>query len=99
MALIEKIVKGTKEGCIWVKDNKREHPVSMCTDMVNSLVYYLKSAEKPENRKRYETLLPTLRNPMSKYVLKLAIDNTNRSKEIIKEIEESIKASSLKEKV
>ena len=91
MAFIEKIVKGTKEGCILVKDDKRKYPISMCTDAVNSLIYHLKYAKKPENRKRYELLLPTLRDPMSKYIIKLAIDNTNRSNEIIKDIEESIK--------
>ncbi len=91
MAIIEKIVSGTKEGCILVKDDKREHPISMCGDATKDLIYYLKSAENPKTRERYRSYIARLRDPMSRYILKLAVDNANRSKEIISQIETVIR--------
>ncbi len=91
MALIEKIISGTKEGCILLKDNKREYPVSICGDATKDLIYYLKSAKNPKTRKRYESYIFRLKDPMSRYILKLAIDNSDRSKDLIEQIEAVIK--------
>ena len=90
MSIIEKIVSGTKEGCILIKDDKRKSPVSMCGDATKGLLYYLESAENPKTRERYISYMTRLKDPMSRYILKLAIDNTDRSKEIINQIETAI---------
>lgn len=90
MAIIEDIVGGSKDGCILVKDDQRKYPVSICGDGTKDLLHYLKSAENPKTRERYSSSVSRLRDPMSRYVLKLAIDNADRSKEIIKKIETAI---------
>lgn len=91
MAIIEKIISGIKEGCVLVKDNKREHPVSMCGDATKDLVRYIKNAENPKTRERYRSYIPKLRDPMSRYILNLAVDNADRSKEIVSQIEAATK--------
>lgn len=91
MAIIEKIVSGTKEGCILIKDDKRKSPVSMCGDATKGLLYHLKSAENSKTRERYRSYITRLKDPMSRYILKLAVDNADRSKQIISEIEAAIR--------
>lgn len=91
MTIIEKIVGGTREGCILLKDNKRSHPVSICGDGTKDLIYYLKSAKDPKNRERYKLYIDKLKDPMSRYILKLVIDNAENSDKIVEQINLAIK--------
>ncbi len=75
-----------REGYMAVRDDRRPNPVSVCCDGTKDFVIWLRLAKNPRMRAILANRIPALRDNMPRYLLKLAIDNFERSDEIINQI-------------
>ena len=75
-------------GWIEISDDKHSHKVPICPEGVLNLIWYLKNSANGK-KEFYEKALKRLKDGSDgKYLLKLAIDNSERSDSIIKTIYE-----------
>ncbi len=74
------------EGYMSIRDDRRPYPVSVCCDGTRDFIIWLRLAKNPKMRAILSNRIPALRDPMSRYLLKLAIDNSDRSDEIINRV-------------
>ena len=89
MALIKEIYS-TGDGWIKVLDNKRPYAIPICPEGIGTLIRYLKNT--PNRKQFYEERLPELRDGSEgRYILKLAIDNSDFADSIIKQIIDATK--------
>ena len=82
MARILRIIVNP-DGYISVKDDHRPNPVSVCCDGTRDLIIWLRLAKNTRMRYILTNRIPYLKGQISRYLIKLAVDNFDRADEII----------------
>ena len=89
MALIKEIYDAG-DGWIKVLDNKRPYAIPLCPEGVQDLIRYLKNSVS--RKEFYEKNLPILKERSEgRYILKLAIDNSDFAGPLIEKIIDATK--------
>ncbi len=79
-------ITANREGYMSVQDDHRPNPVSVCCDGTRDFITWLRLAKNPRMRAILANRIPALRDQMSRYLLKLAVDNCDRADEIVNQI-------------
>ncbi len=82
-----------REGYMSVRDDRRPNPVSVCCDGTKDFIIWLRMAKNPRMRPILANRIPAMKDPMSRYLLKLAVDNSDRSDDIINQVYDGMNES------